>query len=124
MEGEAVDLSMGYVNLIWQGDALDYIARAVSLASAPMSFLNVTGPEIIPLRYMAKQIGAYINRPVQFKGNEEKDALISDAERCFKIFGHPCHDLDFLIKTITFWVAQGKPSLNKPTRYDQREGRF
>ena len=42
--GQPVDLTMGYFNCIWQGDANDMIVRSLDLATAPASALNLTGP--------------------------------------------------------------------------------
>src|SRR5207244_10056485 len=39
--GQSVDVSMGYLNCIWQGDANDMILRAVALAQQPALVLNL-----------------------------------------------------------------------------------
>ena len=38
--GQPVDVSMGYVNFIWQGDATRHIVRALTLADAPPEILK------------------------------------------------------------------------------------
>ena len=48
--GEAVDLTNGYFNCIWQGDANDCILRSLDLAACPPLALNLTGPEVLSVR--------------------------------------------------------------------------
>jgi nucleoside-diphosphate-sugar epimerase len=124
LAGEPVDLKMGYVNLIWQGDAADMIARAVALAASPAAFVNVAGPEILSVRALAGEIGRRLGKPVRFKGREAETALLADAGRCRKLFGPPRVSVPEMTGWIVDWVAAGKPLLDKPTKFQVRNGRF
>ena len=124
LAGEAIDLSMGYVNLIWQGDANDYIARAITLASEPPRVLNVAGPEAVPVRRLAERIGEIVGRPPRFTGAEQPTALLSDAGECFRTFGPPRVELERMLRWITDWVLRGKRMLDKPTKFQVRDGHF
>src|SRR5262249_48719732 len=53
-EGREIDLTVGYFNVIWQGDANSYALRSLELCEAPPRFLNVTGPEIVSVRATAE----------------------------------------------------------------------
>src|SRR5205085_8513135 len=46
MQREAIDLSMGYANVIWQGEANDWTLRSLAHCTAPTSPLNLSGPNI------------------------------------------------------------------------------
>ena len=42
---EPIDLTMGYVNVIWQGDANAMALRALAHAASPPLVVNVAGPK-------------------------------------------------------------------------------
>ncbi|MHC4463376.1 MAG: NAD-dependent epimerase/dehydratase family protein [Planctomycetota bacterium] len=124
LNDEPIDLTMGAVNLIWQRDANDYIIRAISIAQSPPAILNVTGPDTVPVRQLAEQIGKELNREPKFASQEARTALLSNASYCFSMFGYPETTLDEMVSAIVNWVASGKRILNKPTKYDIRDGKF
>ena len=124
LNDEPIDLTMGAVNLIWQRDANDYIIRAITLAKSPAAILNVTGPGTIPVRRLAEQIGAELGKKPRFVCQETESALLSNASYCQKTFGPPQTTLDQMVSMIAKWVAAGKKTLNKPTKYNVRNGKF
>ena len=124
LDGEPIDLEMGFVNLIWQGDANDYIARSISLTDSPASILNVAGPETVSVRRLATIIGTLVNRKPQFQGSESATALLSNANRCFENFGPPAVSLQEMIERIVAWVTAGHRTLSKPTKFQVRDGKF
>lgn len=124
LNDEPIDLTMGAVNLIWQRDANDYIIRAITLAKSPPAILNVTGADTIPIRQLAGQIAGMLEREPKFVSQEAQSALLSDASYCFRKFGYPQTTLEQMVSIIVKWVASGKKMLNKPTKYDIRNGKF
>ena len=124
LNDQPIDLTMGAVNLIWQRDANDYIIRAITLADSPPTLLNVTGPEVIPVRRLAEQIAEVLDKEPKFVSQEAETALLSDASRCIGALGRPQTSLDEMVSMIVQWVVSGKKTLNKPTKYDLRNGKF
>jgi len=124
LNDEPINLTMGAVNLIWQRDANDYIIRSISLAKSPPAVLNVTGPETILIRGLAQIIGDTLERKPKFISQEAESALLSDASYCHRIFGLPQTTLEQMVAMIGRWVAAGKKTLNKPTKYEIRNGKF
>jgi len=124
LHGEPIDVTMGAVNLIWQGDANNYIARALSIAKSPPTILNVTGPETLDVRDLAGRIGKVLGKEPRFVSQEADTALLSNASTCCGLFGPPAMGLDEMIQSIVPWVAAGKPVLSKPTKFAVRDGRF
>ena len=56
--GEPIDLTVGFFNAIWQGDANSYALRSLELCSSPPAILNVTGPDRIAVRETAEWFGS------------------------------------------------------------------
>lgn len=119
-----IDVTMGSVNLIWQGDANNFIIQALQMADSPPRILNVTGPETVRIRDLARRIGRKLDKGPRFVSKEADTALLSDASLCFEAFGPPETTLDRMIEHIVGWVAKGQRTLNKPTKYDVRDGKF
>jgi nucleoside-diphosphate-sugar epimerase len=119
-----VDVSMGHVNVIWQGDANNYIARALSLASSPAAVLNVAGPEVVAVRSLAEQIARIADVPVRFSGKEQSTALLSDSSRCLDLFGPPRVPLSWMLSQVVDWLRGGGNTLRKPTKFQVRDGKF
>lgn len=124
LAGEPIDLATGHVNVIWQGDANAWALGALSLASAPMAVLNVTGPETVSVRWLAEEFGRRLGRRPCFVGAEAETAWLSNAARAFARFGYPSVPLATLIDWVASWLTAGGRLLDKPTHYDVRDGRF
>jgi len=124
LNDEPINLTMGAVNLIWQRDANDYIIRAITLAKSPPAVLNVTGPETISIRRLAKQIADLLDREPKFVSRESRSALLSNASYCLSTFGYPQTTLEQMVSMIVKWVSSGKHTLSKPTKYNVRDGKF
>jgi len=124
LAGETIDLTVGFFNAIWQGDANSYALRSLEHASSPPTILNVTGPERIGVRETAQWFGAHFGRPPQFANNEGPVALLSDSSRCRTRLGEPSVPLPVLRWWVAHWVQAGGPSLNKPTGFEVTDGRF
>ena len=123
-DNRPIDLAMGYVNLIFQGDANNYIIQAMSLARSPATVLNVTGGETISVRQLASRIADMLGKQPQFTSQEAPTALLSDASLCVKHFGPPPTSLEKMLQIIVPWVANDGKVFNKPTKYDVRDGKF
>jgi len=120
----SIDLTMGYVNVIWQGDANSFIIRAFILCENPPKILNVTGPEIVSIRSLAMRFGEIFKEEPIFENQEVETALLSDASQCHRLFGKPKVTLEQMISWIAHWVLVNGPTLNKPTHFEERNGKF
>ncbi len=122
--GEPIDVTAGYFNCIWQGDANERILRSLSRATCPAAAYNLTSPEVISVRTVAITFGECFCRPVRFVGAEADTALLSDTGRLDRELGHPPTSLDTLIRWTANWVRNGGRHLNKPTHFEVRDGRY
>ena len=122
--GEAIDLTMGFFNAIWQGDANGYALRSLELCSSPPLVLNVTGPERISVRETAEWFGTTFGRSPVFVNTEGPVALLSDSSRCRALLGEPAVPLTVLRPWVADWVRDGGASLNRPTHFEVTDGRY
>lgn len=123
-QGEPVDLEMGYANVIWQGDANAVALQALELADVPAAVLNVTGPEVLSVRRLALEFGILLGVEPVLAGEEAPDALLNDAGRAFSLYGYPSVPVGRLVRWVAEWVRAGGPTLDKPTKFQVRDGRF
>ena len=121
---EPVDLTMGNFNSIWQGDANSVIIRAREIADAPPCVLNLTGPETLSVRQLARQFGSIFGVEPVFTGEEAPTALLSNAGSCHARFGYPRVSIQQIVAWTAHWVKIGGPTLNKPTHFQTRDGKF
>jgi len=124
MHGEPIDLTMGFVNVIWQGDANAMALASLAAASVPARLVNLAGPGPLRVRDVATALAAQLERPVQFTGSEAADALLSNGADGWSLLGPPRVDLDQLVAWTADWLRRGGPTLDKPTHFESRDGRF
>lgn len=124
LDGEAVDLSTGYANVIWQGDALNQIIECMSLADSPAVPVNITGPDIVRIRDLGDRFGELFDKTPVFKGSPEPTAWLSNASWSHQLFGKPAVDLETMTEWVAAWLAHGGSTHGKPTGFEKRDGRF
>lgn len=122
--GRPVDLVMGKVNLIWQRDANAIALRAFARCASPPLVLNLTGRPAHLVRWLAEELGGRLGAQPEFHGEESATALLSDARRMEGLFGPAEVGIGEMMDRVAEWVAQGGRSLGKPTRFEEREGKF
>lgn len=123
--GEPVDVTMGAVNVIWQGDANRLALGALAHAAAEPPFVvNVTGTETLAVRVLAHELGRRLDRAPVIIGREAPDALLADTERMRRVLGEPETSLAELLDWTAEWVRTGGALLDKPTRFEVRDGEF
>jgi nucleoside-diphosphate-sugar epimerase len=122
--GQPIDLTMGYVNQIWQGDANAYLARSFPLCESPPRVLNLTGCDLLEVRDVALKLGELMGRAPVFEGEESQTALLGNAGAMFDLMGPPRVSSEDMMEWVAAWVMRGGPTLGKPTKYEARNGRF
>jgi dTDP-4-dehydrorhamnose reductase len=124
LQGDPVDLRMGHVNVIWQGDANRIAVECLPRVSAPPFVVNVTGRAVLSVRELATQLAGRLGRAAIFSGDEAADALLSDTTRMASVFAPPEIPLEWMLTWVAEWVRAGRPLLGRPTHFDERAGRF
>ena len=123
-EERPVNNTVGFFNVIWQGDATVYALRSLELASAPCSVLNVTGPETASVEKTALMFGQLMNKKVQFSGETGNRCYLNNSAKMCALFGYPSVTIDQLIRWQAEWLINGGESINIPTHFEVNNGKF
>jgi nucleoside-diphosphate-sugar epimerase len=121
---QPIQLATGYFNCIWQRDANDMILRSLALASSPRTVWNLCRPEIISVRQVADQFGGYFGWDPVFEGHESSTALLGNSSRLCKVLGEPPTMISTMIAWLSEWIQSGGRLLDKPTRFEVRDGAY
>jgi nucleoside-diphosphate-sugar epimerase len=113
---QPVDLKMGAANVI--------CLRSFALTNSPPAVLNLTGPETVSVRWIAKRFGEHFGVEPALEGIESENALLNNATRCHRIFGYPSVSVEQMIEWTAEWIRTGGATLNKPTHFEARDGKF
>lgn len=123
-EQRPIDISMGHANVIWQGDANEVALRSLLVCNTPPNVINVTGPETISLRWAANELGKRLGVKPIFEGTESETALLSNSTKMSSLFGYPKVSLGQMFDWVAEWVAQDGATWNKPTHFQERDGKY
>ena len=121
---KALDLSMGYANVIWQGDANNITVQSFDICKSPANILNLTGREKLSIRDIANTFGKIFNKKPIYKSKESRTALLSNTEKCHKLFKQPKISVEQMIQWVAHWVKIEGTTLSKPTHFQTRDGKF
>jgi nucleoside-diphosphate-sugar epimerase len=123
-DGEVIDLAMGHVNVIWQGDANAVALRCLARATTPTTPINVTGPETVEIRWLAGEFGKLLGKLPKLTGNPAPTGWLNDSRRMVEEFGPPSVPLARMIEWTADWLARDMATINKPTHYEVRDGHY
>ncbi len=124
MAGEPIDLSNGWFNCVWQGDANEMILRALALSSSPAVSWNLTGPAPFRVRAVAERLGELLSRSPRFTGHESEAALLSNASKLCAVLGPPPTSLEAVLRWTAHWVSRKGAYLQRPTHFEIRNGQY
>lgn len=122
--GRPVPLDTGHVNIMWQGDANAQFLRMLRHCETPASAINVGGPELVSVRYLANRFGEIYGVEPQFIGHEQESCLAVNCDRANGLFGNPVVPMDAMIRWVAEWVKADKPVHGKPSKFEVRSGEF
>ncbi|GAB3666791.1 NAD-dependent epimerase/dehydratase family protein [Echinicola sediminis] len=124
LEGKPIDLRTENVNVIWQGDANEIALRSLLHCETPAKVLNVTGPETLSTRWIAKEFGKLLGKKPIYQFEAEGTALLNNASECHRLFGYPRTTIREIIEITATWLLNGGDELGKPTHFQERKGQF
>jgi len=122
--GKPVDVTMGHVNVIWQGEANEQALRLLAHCTAPALPLNVSGAEVVSVRALAAEFGKRFGKRPVVTGTEAPTAWLIDTSAAQQLLGKPRVPLARMLDWQADWIARGGPSLGKPTHFETRDGKY
>jgi nucleoside-diphosphate-sugar epimerase len=122
--GDPVNVDMGFVNVIWQGDANRIAIECLPHAASPAFMLNLTGAERLSVRKLAEWFGERFQVRPQITGEERADALLSNTDQMQSLFAPPRTGINDMLDRVADWVEHGGALLGKPTKFETRDGKF
>jgi nucleoside-diphosphate-sugar epimerase len=124
LNGEAIDVTMGWLNCIWQGDACARAIQCLEHTAVPPRLLNVTGPGKHSVRVLAGAFGRLLDRTPVLTGQEAPTAWLADASESLRLFGPPETPVEEILPLVANYVRLGGKLLGKPTHFETRSGKF
>ena len=123
-EGRAIDLTTNNVNVIWQSDANEIAIRSLLHTDSPAKVLNVTGPEILSIKWLAEKLGQGLGKQPIFENQPASSALLNNASQCHRLFGYPRVSILDIIDITIQWIKNGGDEFGKETHFQERKGKF
>jgi nucleoside-diphosphate-sugar epimerase len=121
---QPVDVTMGHVNVLWQGDANEQALRLLAHCTRPTSPINVSGPEVLSVRSLSMEFGKRFGKRPHITGSEAPTAWLVDTAQAQRLFGPPRVALEAMLDWQADWIARGLPDLGKPTHFETRDGKY
>lgn len=121
-DGEPVDLTTQFVNVIWLDDLMDAMIESWRVASVPRKVLNMTGTEKVSVRAMAERLGELMGIEPKFTGTPKGTSLLGRADEMARLLGEPKTSVDEGLQRVARSVLAREFALNKPTEWEKRDG--
>ncbi len=122
--GLEIDVTMGWLNCVWQGDACARAIQCLEHTAVPPRPLNITGEEKLSVRTLAEEFGRRFGVAPRFTGTAAPTAWLSDSRESIRLFGRPETPLARMIDLVAEHLAAGGALLGKPTHFETRTGKF
>ncbi|WP_353265919.1 NAD(P)-dependent oxidoreductase [Gemmatimonas sp.] len=123
LQQQPIDLRTAWVNMIWQGDANRLALRSLVTANTPALALNVTGP-MVRVREVAECLGKHAGVAPRFEHDEGAESLVANVTQLEEQLPYTPLPLDTLCAWAVSWIRNDGRLLNKPTKFEVRDGQF
>lgn len=123
-QGRPVGIENACINYIWQGSANEYAIRALLHADSPAVKMNISGPEVVSVEYAARRMGKGLGVEPLFEGTPQNDAYLVNTMKCTETFGYPAISAGELMDLQVEWLKSNGKTLNKPTHFEARNGKY
>ena len=119
-----VDVSQSVFNCMWQGDVCEYAIRSLLLTAVPPEKLNVSSPEVVSIRWAAKELGKRLGKEPIFTGEEGERSLFLNCQKMVYHFGRPKKGILEMMDLVVAWMKNGGETISAPTHFEATDGKF
>ncbi len=120
-DGQEIDVTTGYVNVIWLADILDLMIASATLCSVPCRVLNMTGLERVSVVEIAEKLGKLMGREPKFRGTPQETSLLGKADRMAALLWPPPTSLEEGLARIARSVLAREHPLDHSTEWEKRD---
>ncbi len=120
-DGEEIDITTEYVNVIWLSDILDLMIDSMRLCAVPCEVLNMTGLEKIAVVDIARKLGELMGKEPRFTGTPKGTSLLANADKMRRLLGAPATSLDEGLARLAKSVMAYEHPLDHPTEWEKRD---
>src|SRR5690606_31511273 len=113
-----------HVNVIWQGDANAQALRCLAATTTPTSPINVSGPEVASVRWLAEELGRRSGKAPTLTGQGAPTAWLINCPQVRPLLRYPRIPPPPLVDWVADWVGRGQRLYGKPTKFEYRDGRY
>ncbi len=118
LEEKEISVSVPYVNLVSQRDAIDRAIRGLEICSNPPSLLNVSGP-VVTVRHLAGKLGEMLGKKPRLVGEEPDLAQVINDDFSVRRFGPYEDTLEEIMTAAVRWVKRNGEYWGKPTKFGE-----
>lgn len=120
-DGEPIDISTQYVNVIWLADILDLMIESMRLCAVPCEVLNMTGVQKVSVVEIATKLGQFMGIEPKFTGTPKGTNLLGKADKMARLLWTPPTSLDEGLELVARSVMAHEYSLDHPTEWEKRD---
>ena len=121
-DGEPIDLTTAWVNVIWLDDLMDAMIASWQFASVPPRVLNMTGTDKVSVRAIAERLGELMGIEPRFTGKPSGTGVLGNAGEMARLLGPPATPLDDGLRRVALSVLAREHPLDHPTQWERRDG--
>ena len=120
-DGEEVDITTEYVNIIWLWDLIDLMIGSLKVCEVPALYLNMSGLEKVSTVEIAEKLGKLMGKEPKFKGTPKGTSLLGKSERMAELLWAPPTSLDEGLEKLAKSVMAYEHPLDHATEWEKRD---
>jgi hypothetical protein len=76
------------------------------------------------VKWLANELAARMKKTVSFTGEPAETGWLNNSAEAMRLLGYPQVPIKTMISWVADWVGNNRGSLNKPTKFENRDGKY